>query len=100
MITAIDEKDAEGYIQTLSDYFIKSRYGDKEFIRQNMMSFDHVILLEIKVVAIKSYTSIVDYRLIHTSESNKKTTFYGEIILEKTQKGWKVYSLSEGEEDN
>lgn len=30
MITAINEKDAEGYIQTLSDYFINVTYGDKE----------------------------------------------------------------------
>ena len=36
MITAMNEKDAEGYIRTLNDYFIKVTYGDKDFIRQNI----------------------------------------------------------------
>jgi uncharacterized Rmd1/YagE family protein len=44
MFTAINEKDAEGYIRTLGDYFIKYRYGDKEFIRQKMMNFDRADL--------------------------------------------------------
>ncbi|MFC4799578.1 hypothetical protein ACFPA1_09430 [Neobacillus sp. GCM10023253] len=50
MVTAINEKDAEKYIQTLGDYFIKVRYGDKDFIWKNINNFGHVDLLETKVV--------------------------------------------------
>ena len=53
MITAMNEKDAEGYIRTLNDDFIKVTYGDKDFIRQNIKNFGHVDLLELEVIAIK-----------------------------------------------
>ncbi|MGF6950956.1 hypothetical protein QF028_003461 [Neobacillus sp. B4I6] len=95
MITAINEKDAEGYIQTLNDYFIKATYGDKDFIRGNIGNFGHVDLLEFDVMAIKTYISYAHYKLIHTNNNDEKTTFCGEIILEKTKEGWKIYSISE-----
>ena len=34
MTSSINKKDPEGYIQTLSTYFIKEIYGDKEFIKK------------------------------------------------------------------
>lgn len=95
MITAINEKDAEGYIQTLNNYFIKVTYGDKDFIRENIGNFGHVDLKEFDVTAIKTYISYAHYKLIHTNNKNEKTTFCGEIILEKTKEGWKIYSISE-----
>ncbi|WP_175493048.1 hypothetical protein [Bacillus sp. OK048] len=97
MITAINEKDAEGYIQTLSDYFIKVTYGDKDFLRQNIENFGQIDLLEFKVVSINTYTSYAHYKLIHTSENYRKTTFFGEMILVKSNEGWKIYYVSEEE---
>jgi hypothetical protein len=97
MIAAINEKDSEGYIQTLSDYFIKVTYGDKEFIRQNIDNFGHIDLLEFEVVSINTYTSYAHYKLIHTSKDYKKTTFIGEMNLVKTKEGWKIYYVSEEE---
>ncbi|MEH7255819.1 hypothetical protein V7111_27305, partial [Neobacillus niacini] len=91
------EKDAEGYIQTLSDYFIKVTYGDKDFIRQNIENFGQIDLLEFKVVSINTYTSYAHYKLIHTSENYRKTTFFGEMILVKSNEGWKIYYVSEEE---
>jgi hypothetical protein len=97
MITAINEKDAEGYIQTLNDYFIKVTYGDKDFIRQNIENFGHIDLLEFEIVSIKTYVSYAHYKLKHTSKNNVQTTFYGEIILVKSKEGWKIYYVSEEE---
>jgi hypothetical protein len=97
MITAINEKDAEGYIQTLNDHFIRVTYGDRNFIRENIKDFGHVDLLEFEVISIKTYISHAHYKLIYTSNNNEKTTFYGKMILEKTKEGWKIYSVSEEE---
>ena len=97
MITAINEKDAEGYIQTLDDYFIKVTYEDKDFIRKNIENFGRVDLLEFEIESIKTYYSFAYYKLIHTNKNNEETTFYGKMILVKTKEGWKIYSVSEEE---
>ncbi|WP_342430963.1 hypothetical protein [Neobacillus sp. FSL H8-0543] len=95
MITTLNEKNPEGYIQTLSDHFIKVTYGDKEFIRRNIQDFGHIDLLEFEVILLKTYTSTVYYKLIHTSKNGVKTNFYGEMILVKSKEGWQIYYVSE-----
>lgn len=60
-----------------------------------MKNFGHGDLLKVEVVAIKTHLSFVHYKLLHTSDNNKKTTYYGEMILEKTKEGWKIYSVTE-----
>ncbi|WML27349.1 hypothetical protein [Neobacillus sp. OS1-33] len=97
MITAINKKDAEGYIQTLDDYFIKSTYDDKEFIRKNIDEFGYVDLLEFKVLSINTYTSYANYKLKHTNKNKEQTTFFGKMILVRSEEGWKIYYVSEEE---
>lgn len=95
MIVEINEKDIEGYINLLSDYFIRVTYGDKEYIRKNISKFGNVNLLEIKVIDIKSYYSVVHYELLYKDQKGSCSIFKGEIILEKTKNGWKIYSVTE-----
>ena len=97
MITTINKKEAEGYIQTLDEYFIKTTYGNKDFIRKNIKDFSHIDLLEFDVEAIHTYISYAHYKLIHTGKNNVKTTFFGKMNLVKTKEGWRIYDISEEE---
>lgn len=95
MVTAMNEKDADAYIEHLNDYFISQTYGSKESIIKNIRKFGHIQLLDLEVSEIKSYYSIVKYRLMYEDQTNKETFFHGEIVLDKTDEGWKIHSISE-----
>jgi hypothetical protein len=97
MITAINKKDAEGYIKTLDDYFIKTTYKNEDFIRKNIKNFGQVDLLEFQIKSINTYKSLVQYKIINTSQDKRETTFIGNIILVMTKEGWKIYYVSEEE---
>ncbi|TDK58130.1 hypothetical protein E2K98_24755 [Bacillus salipaludis] len=97
MISTVNKKDAEGYIQTLDEYFIKTTYGNKDFIRKNINEFGHLDLLEFDVETIHTYVSYAHYKLIHTGKDNIKTAFFGKMILVKTKEGWRIYHISEEE---
>lgn len=49
MALAMNKKDPAGYIQTLSDFFIKETYGDKAYIREHIKEFGRVIEMEFQI---------------------------------------------------
>jgi hypothetical protein len=95
MTSSINKVDPEGYIQTLSDYFIKETYGDKEFIRKNMGDFGKIMEIEFQINEVSTSNAFIDYRLIHVSTNREQTIFYGKMILIRTKEGWKIHSASE-----
>ncbi|WP_217225103.1 hypothetical protein [Desertibacillus haloalkaliphilus] len=96
MVTAINEQDPETYISVLNDYFILVTYGSKKYIRQNIDQMGTINSVRLHVKAIRSYYSIVEYRLKYTEKGGQEIKFKGEIILERTKDNeWKIYFVSE-----
>jgi hypothetical protein len=95
MISSINRKDPESYIKTLSDYFIKETYGEKEFIKSNIKEFGLISEIEFQIKQISTANAFIDYKLLHVGTNREQTIFYGSIILIKTKAGWKIHSASE-----
>ncbi|MEH7177761.1 hypothetical protein [Neobacillus vireti] len=95
MTMAMNKKDSQGYIQTLSDFFIKENYGDEKYITEKINEFGQVIEIDFQIKEIKSYTAVVQYKLLHINANREKSTFYGEMILIKTKDGWKIHFVEE-----
>ena len=95
MTSSINKKDPEGYIQTLSDYFIKETYGDKKFIKENMKDFGQITEIEFQIKKVSTSNAFIDYKLLHVSSNREQTIFYGKMILIMTKEGWKIHSASE-----
>ncbi|MDF2857600.1 MAG: hypothetical protein K0Q87_3451 [Neobacillus sp.] len=95
MISSMNRKDPESYIKTLSDYFIKETYGDREFIKKNMIDFGQITEIEFQIKQISTANAFIDYKLLHLGSNREQTIFYGKMILIKTKAGWKIHSASE-----